>query len=169
MKIFSANLKNLQELYIASLKKTLDMEQQITKALPEMIENTTDPELRSGLQKHLSETEGHVQGVESILSTLIGSDETETCKVMSALATEGSDMIKDADNAQVRDVSIIAACQQVEHHEIAIYGTLRSWAELLGRNSDVTVLEQILAEEKNADKVLSMASNKLNVEAEVAA
>ncbi|MBS1814162.1 MAG: ferritin-like domain-containing protein [Acidobacteria bacterium] len=169
MKIFSANLKNLEELYTASLKKTLDMEQQLTKVLPTMIEKTTDPELRSGLQRHLSETEGHVQRVESMLMDLTGDNDTETCKVMSALATEGSDMLTDADNEQVCDVSIIAACQQVEHHEIAIYGTLRSWADLLGRTNDAAVLEQILEEEKNADRVLSMCSDKLNVEADMAA
>lgn len=169
MKLFPANLTNLQELYVASLKKTLDMEQQITKALPKMIDKTTDGTLRSDLLKHLSETEGHAQQVEAILMDCTGSADTETCKVMSALATEGSDMISDADNNQVCDVSIIAACQQVEHHEIAIYGTLRAWAQLLGRTNDVAVLTRILEEEKNADRVLSTASDSLNVEAEMAA
>lgn len=169
MKFFPANLTNLQELYVASLKKTLDMEQQITKTLPTMIEKSTDGTLRSGLQQHLAETEGHAQRVEAILRSITGSVDTETCKVMSALATEGSEMIQDSDNTQVCDVSIIAACQQVEHHEIAIYGTLRAWADLLGRTEDATVLSEILAEEKEADRKLSVASDSLNVEAEIAA
>jgi ferritin-like metal-binding protein YciE len=168
MKLFSANLDNLRDLYINSLQKTLDMEQQITKTLPTMIEKTTDEELRSGLQAHLIETEGHVQKVEDLLTNLTGDTGTTTCKVMSALATEGSDMIKDATDPNLRDVSIIAACQQVEHHEIAIYGTLRNWAELLGLDDDAVILESILDEEKNADETLTMASDRVNVEAKAA-
>lgn len=169
MKIFSANLNNLEQLYIASLKKTLDMEQSITKALPTMIEKSSDPQLAQGFRTHLAETEGHVRKVEGILRNLTDSADTETCKPIKALVTEAQDMIKDADNPQVLDVSLIAAGQQVEHHEMAVYGTLRTWAELLGRSDDAAILEQILEEEKNADKVLTMAADKLNVEAEAAA
>jgi len=126
-------------------------------------------ELAAGFRSHLIETEGHAQKVEGLLQQLTGSADTETCKVIHALVTEAEDMIKDAENSQVLDVSLIAAGQQVEHHEIAVYGTLRTWAELLGRTTDAAVLESILEEEKNADMVLSTAADKLNVEADVAA
>ncbi len=130
-----------------------------------MIEKATDEELRSGLQAHLDETEGHVQKVEGLLTSLTGEANTATCKVMSALATEGSDMIKDATDPALRDVSIIAACQQVEHHEIAVYGTLRRWAEILGLVEDAAVLEAIEEEEINADEVLNEIAERVNFQA----
>lgn len=166
MKFFSANLQDLRGLYISSLEKALDMEQQITKVLPKMIDKATDPQLKQGLQTHQQETEGHVSQVQSILQQLTGDANTSSCKVMSALATEGSDMIKDAGDPSVCDATIIAACQQVEHHEMAIYGTLRTWANLLGENAQAQQLEQILNQEKHADQVLSNISDRVNVEAE---
>jgi ferritin-like metal-binding protein YciE len=166
MKFFSANLQDLRELYTNSLQKALDMEQQIIKTLPVMIEKATDPQLKQGLETHLRESEGHASQVESILSQISGDTSTITCKVMSALATEGSDTIKDTGDASVRDAGIISGCQQVEHHEIAVYGTLKTWAKLLGQNEQAQVLERILAEEKHADKVLSEVADRVNVEAE---
>ena len=166
MKFFSANLQDLRELYVNSLQKALDMEQQITKALPTMIEKATDPQLKQGLETHLGESQGHVSQVESILSQMSGDTSTITCKVMSALATEGSDSIKDAGDASVRDAAIIAACQQVEHHEMAVYGTLKTWASLLGENQQAQTLERILGEEKHADALLSGVADRVNVDAE---
>ena len=166
MKFFSANLQDLRELYINSLQKTLDMERQITKALPTMIEKATDPQLKQGLETHLRESEGHVSQVESLLQQMSGEASTISCKVMSSLASEGSDMIKDAGDASVCDAAIIAACQQVEHHEIAVYGTLKTWAGILGESGQAQALEQILAQEKHADVVLSEIADKVNPEAE---
>lgn len=165
MKFFSANLQDLRELYINSLEKALDMEQQITKVLPTMIEKATNQQLKQGLQMHLQETQGHVQRVESILQQCTGDTKTETCKVMSALSTEGSEMLKDASDDSLRDAAIIAACQQVEHHEMAVYGTLRTWARILGENAQAQQLEQILNQEKHADQVLTNVSDTVNVEA----
>ncbi len=129
MKIFSENLQDLRELYVNSLQKALDMEQQIVKVLPTMMEKATDTQLKDALQTHLQESEVHVSKVESILSQASGEASTITCKVMAALAVEGSGIIKDTVDPSVRDAGIIAACQQVEHHEMAVYGTLRSWAD----------------------------------------
>ena len=128
MKLFSANIEDLQTLYVSNLKKALDMEQKITKALPDLIENSTDSELAGAFRTHLEETKGHVSKVESLLRTLIGEPETETCKVIGGLTTEASDTIKDVEDTSIRDIALIGAAQQVEHHEIAVYGTLRRWA-----------------------------------------
>ena len=166
MKFFSANLQDLRELYTNSLQKALDMEQQITKALPTMIDKATDPQLKQGLETHLGETERHVSHVQTILSQLSGDTSTITCKVMSALATEGADSIKDAGDASVCDATIIAACQQVEHHEIAVYGTLKTWASILGENEHAQMLESILSEEKHADALLSGVADRVNLDAE---
>jgi ferritin-like metal-binding protein YciE len=165
MKLFSANIESLQGLYISNLKKALDMEQKITKALPDLIENSSDPELVSAFQTHLQETNGHVAKVQGLLRRLIGEDATETCKVINGLTTEASDTIKDVTDPSIRDIALIGAAQQVEHHEIAVYGTLRTWAELLGMDEDAAVLESIEAEEVNADDILTELSERVNLEA----
>lgn len=167
MKFFSANLQDLRELYINSLQKTLDMEQQITKALPTMIEQSTDTQLKQAFQSHLQETETQVERVQGILDTLAGESSTIKCKPLAALVAEAQDMIKDAADPSVRDAALIAAGQQVEHHEIAVYGTLRTWAGILGETEQARILEQILEEEKHADVLLTGISSRVNAEAEL--
>jgi ferritin-like metal-binding protein YciE len=158
----SAHIEDLRTLYISNLKKALDMEQKITTALPDLIENSTDPELRNAFSTHLEETRGHVSKIKSLLERTAGEDDTETCKVINGLTTEASDTIKDVTNPAVRDIALIGAAQQVEHHEIAVYGTLSRWAEILGLSHDVAVLKSIEAEEFNADELLTSISDKVN-------
>lgn len=166
MKLFSAHLKDLRALYTNALHKALDMEEQIGRALPTMIHKATDPQLREALETHLTETCRHISRVERLLQSTGNSDRL-TCKIAGALIHEAQNMIKDADSPAIRDVALIAAAQQIEHHEIAVYGTLRKWAGLLGEDSP-SCLEQILAEEEHADRLLSSISDRLNVNAEVA-
>jgi ferritin-like metal-binding protein YciE len=165
MKLFSANIEDLRTLYVSNLKKALDMEQKITKALPDLIENSSDAELANAFSTHLQETEGHVAKVEGLLQELIGETSTETCKVIGGLTTEASDTIKDVTDPAVRDIALIGAAQQVEHHEIAVYGTLRTWAELIGLDDHANVLESIETDEINADELLTSLSERVNLEA----
>jgi ferritin-like metal-binding protein YciE len=165
MKLFSENIEDLRTLYVTSLKKALDMEQKITKALPTMIEKSTDPQLATAFRNHLTETQGHVAKVESLLRDATGDASTGTCKAISALITEAEDNIKDAAEPSIRDITLIASAQQVEHHEIAVYGTLRTWAELLGQDGAANTLESILEEEKNADELLTTISDSVNTTA----
>jgi ferritin-like metal-binding protein YciE len=165
MKLFSANIEDLRTLYISNLKKALDMEQKITKALPDLIEKSTDSTLAAAFSNHLEETRGHVTKVESLLHKHIGESETETCKVINGLTAEASDTIKDVTDPAVRDIALVGAAQQVEHHEIAVYGTLRSWARLLGLNDDAAILKSIEAEEVKADQMLTQISERVNYEA----
>jgi ferritin-like metal-binding protein YciE len=167
MKLFSAHIEDLRTLYINNLKKALDMEQKITKALPDLIENSSDTDLSDAFRAHLDETQGHVSTVESLLRTHIGEAATETCKVINGLTAEASAVIKDATNTTVRDIALIGAAQEVEHHEIAVYGTLRRWAEILGLDQDAALLESIEAEEENADAVLTEIASRVNLEATV--
>ena len=166
MKLFSENIEDLRTLYVTSLKKALDMEQKITKALPTMIEKSTDPQLATAFRNHLTETQGHVAKVQTLLRDATGDDSTSTCKAISALITEAEDNIKDAGDTSIRDITLIASAQQVEHHEIAVYGTLRTWAELLGQDGAANTLESILEEEKNADELLTTISDSVNTTAE---
>jgi ferritin-like metal-binding protein YciE len=165
MKVFSANIQDLRTLYFSNLKKALDMEQKITKALPNLIEKASDPELISAFEIHLQETNSHVTKVERLLQRNIGEAATETCKVINGLTTEASDTIKDVTDASIRDIALIGAAQQVEHHEIAVYGTLRRWAEILGLTEDAAVLESIEEEEGQADELLSEIAERVNYQA----
>ena len=165
MKLFSAHIEDLRTLYISSLKKALDMEQKITKALPDLIANSSDPELAEAFSNHLEETKGHVSKLRGLLLSNEGDDSTETCKVIDGLTTEASDTIKDVTDPSVRDIALIGAAQQVEHHEIAVYGTLRRWAEIIGRTSDASVLKSIQAEEEKADELLTRIAGTVNMQA----
>ena len=167
MKLFSAHIEDLRSLYVGQLKKALDMEQKITKSLPDLIQASTDSELSDAFRMHLDESQGHLSSVEGLLRKHIGEASTKTCKVIGSLTTEASDIIKDATDPSVRDVALIGAAQQVEHHEIAVYGTLRRWAEILSLDEDAAVLESIEAEEENADAVFTEIADRVNLEATV--
>lgn len=169
MKFFSANLDNLRKLYIDQLQQLNSAETQITEALPKMIEKATDPQLKQALNTHLGETRGHVTRVKQILSQATGSDDSKKCKGIAALISEGEDVIKDAVDDAVRDAGIIAAAQKVEHYEMAAYGTVRTFAEILGEASHAALLEQTLQEEKHADSVLTGISDSANIKADKAA
>ena len=165
MKVFSANIQDLRTLYISNLKKALDMEQKITKSLPDLIEKASDPDLVTAFQAHLEETQEHVMQVEGLLLRTIGESKTETCKVIERAYDRASDTITDVTDPSIRDIALIGAAQQVEHHEIAVYGTLRRWAEILGLTEDVVVLEAIEEEEGNADELLSEIAERVNFQA----
>ncbi|HZC43140.1 MAG TPA: DUF892 family protein [Acidobacteriaceae bacterium] len=165
MKLMSANIEDLRTLYINNLKKALDMEEKITKALPQLIEKSTDSELSSAFRTHLEETRGHVEKVRQLLEKNDSEAEAETCKAIDGLSTEASDTMKDVKDPSLRNVALIGAAQQVEHHEIAVYGTLRRWADLIGLTEDSRVLLSIEKEEANADKLLSQISDRVNVQA----
>jgi ferritin-like metal-binding protein YciE len=169
MKFFSANLDSLRKLYIDQLQQLHSAETQITDALPKMIQSATEPQLRNALQTHLQETKGHVTRLEQILNQTTGSVESKKSKGMAALITEGEDVIKDAADASVRDAGIIAAAQKVEHYEMAAYGTVRTFAEILGNDAQAELLDQTLEEEKHADSLLTEISDTANTRADKAA
>ena len=169
MKFFSANLDSLRKLYSDQLQQLHSAETQITEALPKMIQSATEPQLKNALQTHLQETLGHVARLEQILNEAKGSVDSKKSKGMAALLTEGEDVIKDAADQSVRDAGIIAAAQKVEHYEIAAYGTVRNFAEILGKDSDAGLLDQTLEEEKHADSILTGISDSANTQADKAA
>jgi len=169
MKFFSANLDSLRKLYFDQLQQLHSAETQITEALPKMIQSATEPQLKNALQTHLQETKGHVARLEQILNDAKGSVDSKKSKGMAALIPEGEDVIKDAADQSVRDAGIIAAAQKVEHYEIAAYGTVRNFAEILGKDSDAGLLDQTLEEEQHADSILTGISDTANTKADKAA
>ena len=169
MGIFTPDVNNLRELYINMLQHALSSEKQIVdKGLPAMIEKATNPELAQAFRNHLAESKQHVIRLERILDATKGEVNESRCKVTAQLISSAETEIGDAANEQIRDVILIAAGNQVEHHEIAIYGTLRTWAEVLGNQQDAQLLDKTLAEEEKADQLLTKLSQQINVAAPVA-
>jgi ferritin-like metal-binding protein YciE len=169
MGLFTPDITNLRELYKTMLQKSLDSEQQIVNdGLPAMIDNSTNSELKNAFRSHLEESKEHIARVDRILRENEGEASTLKCKVTAALISEGSSSAKDAKDQTLRDVVLIAAGNQVEHHEIAIYGTLRNIAIILGEAEHAALLDKTLEEEKHADKVLTELSEQINVAAPVA-
>ncbi len=168
MKMFSANLDNLRKLYINQLRTLLSTEQQITEALPKMIDKSTDVQLKQAFQSHLQETREQVTRLEQILNKAAGEASPIKCKVTAALVSAAEDMVKDAADDDVRDAALISAGQRVEHYEIACYGTVRHWAQILGLTSDAELLDKTIREEGHADHLLTQISNRVNEQAKVA-
>lgn len=157
---------SLHKLYVHQLKDLYNAEKQLTQALPKMAKNAQHDELKSALEEHLKETEHQIERLEKVFSDLDFAPTGETCKAMQGLVEEGEEALEVTQDKDVRDAAIIASAQRVEHYEIAGYGTARTFAELLGRDSDARVLEEILNEEKAADKKLnSIAINVVNRDA----
>ena len=169
MKFFSANLDSLRKLYIDQLQQLHSAETQITEALPKMIDAATEPELKQALEIHLQETKQHVNRLDQILRESAGKVDAKKNKGIAALITEGEDVVTDAIDNSVRDAGIIAAAQKVEHYEMAAYGTMRSFAEILGLTTHADLLEKTLEEEKHADAVLTSISDSANTQADKAA
>ncbi len=155
---------SLHELYVEQLQDLYSAEQQIIKALPKMIEAAQFAELRDALNEHLEVTRSQARRIEKICQELGEDPQSEKCKGMEGVLKEGSDLLKRVSD-ELRDAAIIAAAQRVEHHEIAGYGTARTYATVLGLNEAATLLEQTLEEEKDADRTLSRLADDLNVEA----
>jgi ferritin-like metal-binding protein YciE len=156
----------LGKLFEDSLKDIYWAEKALTKAIPKMIKNATSEELINALEIHLNETEEHVKRAEQVFS-IIGSKATaKKCDAMEGLIKEAEGLMEEADEGVMRDASIIAAAQKIEHYEIASYGTLRAFAEVLELNDAAEILEDTLEEEKDADeKLTEVAVTAVNLEA----
>lgn len=148
------------------LKDIYWAEQALTKAIPKMIANATSPELSQALEDHLAETEEHVTRLEKVFSILGKEASSKKCEAMAGLIKEAEQLMEESDEGVMRDAAIISAGQKIEHYEIASYGTLRTFAETLGLNEAVGILESTLEEEKNADlKLTQVAISAVNLEA----
>ena len=150
-----SSMQSLEDLMQDELKDIYDAEKQLTKALPKLAKKATNEELRDALETHLQETEGHVERLEQIFEQLGMPVRGKRCEGMKHLIDEGNDMISDAEEDSTRDAIMIAAVQKTEHYEIASYGTLRTWANVLGHGDIASLCEETLEEEKAADEKLT--------------
>jgi ferritin-like metal-binding protein YciE len=155
----------LKHVYTEELKDLYSAENQLVKALPKMAKAATSEELRLGFEEHLEQTKGHVTRLERIFKALGESPKGKKCKGMEGLITEGAEMIEEDPAPEELDAGLISAAQRVEHYEIAGYGCVRTYAELLGEDEAVSLLEQTLQEEKEADEKLTELAGEINVQA----
>ena len=160
------NMEGLQSLYIQDLRELYSAESQIVQALPIMMASATRPELKQGFEMHLKQSKTQAQRLEKIFESLGESPYGMMSKGMFALIGEGQTLIKTKAPGAVLDAGLIAAAQHVEHYEIASYGTVATWAKLLGRTDDAELLAQSLEEEKQTDeKLTQLAETLVNAEA----
>jgi ferritin-like metal-binding protein YciE len=149
------SLESLKDLYIEQLQDLYSAENQILKALPDMEQRAQHPELKSAFQEHRRVTEEQVRRLEQIFDDLGQSPRGHHCKGMEGLIKEGQEMLKEKGDDDVIDAGLIAAAQRVEHYEIAGYGTVRTFAQQLGHNHHVDLLQRTLDEEGETDKKLT--------------
>ena len=149
------SLDSLDKLFLDELKDMYNGEKQITRALPKMAKAAENPELQQAFTKHLKETEGQIQRLEQIFQQLGEEVRGKTCKGLQGILEEGKEMMEEKGDEAVMDAALISAAQKVEHYEIASYGCLRTYAQLLGYDGAVRLLEQNLAEEEAADQKLT--------------
>lgn len=147
--------KTLDELFEDCLKDALWAENAIKDSLPLMIENTTSKELKTSLENHLKETKDQIKTLKEVFKSIGVKAEEEKCDAMQGLLDEGEGILEGTEPGHVRDAGIIAACRKVEHYEIASYETMVIYAQLLGHKEAKILLQEVLKQEKEADKLLS--------------
>ena len=152
------NEKTLDDLFLDTLKDIYYAEKQIVKTLPKMAKAATAPELKAGFEKHLEETEGHVERPEQIFELIGKPARGKTCDAILGIIEEGKSIIEDFKGTPALDAGLVSAAQAVEHYEIARYGTLKTWAQQLGMTEAVSLLDATLKEEVATDKKLSQVA-----------
>lgn len=155
----------LRELYIDELKDLYNAENQLIKALPKMAKAANSEELREGFEEHLEQTREQARRLERIFEMLDENPRGKKCAGMEGLVKEGSEIMKEDFEDEVLDAALIGAAQRVEHYEIAAYGTVRTFAEVLGENEHVSLLEETLQEEKETDEKLTQLAGQINEQA----
>jgi len=156
--------ESLKELYVDELRDLYSAENQLVKALPKLAKAATSEELSAAFEEHLEQTKGHVQRLEQIFESLGESPKGKKCLGMEGLVKEGSETTNEFER-EVLDAALIGAAQRMEHYEIAVYGTVAAFAELLGESEQQSLLHETLQEEKETDEKLTELSKEINAEA----
>ena len=159
-------LDTLKTLYVDELRDIYNAENQLLKALPKMAKAASSEELRDAFEKHLEQTKTHVERLEEVFEDIGEKPKGKTCKAMKGLIEEGSEILQEDGEESVLDAGIIVAAQKVEHYEIASYGSLRTFAQLLGKDQSAELLQTTLDEESEANELLNnLAEDIVNPEA----
>ena len=162
----AAKDKDLNDLFLDTLKDVYFAEKQILKALPKMAKAAQSDKLRAAFEKHHGETEGQVDRLEQVFKLLGKPARGKTCDAIEGILDEGKEIMDEYKGCEALDAGLLAAAQAVEHYEISRYGTLKTWAGMLGLNKAVQLLDKTLQEEKNTDVALTkLAETAVNQEA----
>lgn len=160
-------METLQELYVEQLKDIYDAENQLMKALPKMAKEAKNEELKAAFEQHLEQTEEQISRLDKIFEELGEKSKGHKCKAMAGLVEEGKELMQQDADPDVMDAGLICAAQKIEHYEIATYGCLRTYAEMLGFDEQADLLQETLDEEKDTDENLTeLAVSCINLEAE---
>jgi len=154
-------LDKLQKLYINELRDLYNAENQLLKALPKMAKAASSPELKQAFQKHLEQTKSHVERLEEVFEDINEKPKGKTCHGMKGLIEEGSEILQEEGDESVIDAGIIVAAQKVEHYEIAGYGSVRTFAELLGQERSAELLQTTLNEESETNEALNQLAEEI--------
>jgi ferritin-like metal-binding protein YciE len=157
--------ENLNELFVEEIRDIYDAEKQLIKALPKMAKAAESEDLRAAFEEHLEITRAHVDRLEEVFKLLGVAARGKTCEGMKGLIEEGQEAMEEMEGT-VLDAALIASAQKVEHYEIATYGTLATFAEVLDMQDAKDLLGQTLEEEKEADEKLTQIAGQINPEAE---
>ena len=157
-------MRELNELFLEQLADMYDAEKQLVKALPKMADAASSSELQSAFREHLDQTERHLERIEEVFEIIGKPAKGKKCEAMEGLISEGKELMEESE-PNVKDAAMIAAAQKVEHYEIASYGCLRTWADLLELDQASTLLQETLDEEKETDERLTDIASTINVEA----
>lgn len=161
--------KSLDDLFVETLKDIYFAEKAIVKALPKMAKAAECDELREAFETHLKETEGQVERLEQVFDALDKPVRAKTCDAIQGMIDEAKEIMSEFKGTEALDAGLLAAAQAVEHYEISRYGTLKAWAEQLGLQQAVELLDETLQEEKHADQLLTrIAESSVNQRAEAA-
>ncbi|HEY9420013.1 MAG TPA: ferritin-like domain-containing protein [Thermoanaerobaculia bacterium] len=159
-------IDSLRKLYIEELKDIYSAEKQLIQAMPRMAKKTKNEKLRKGFEQHLETTRMQLERLDRIFEMIGKAPRGKKCKAMEGLIEEGKEMMQEDMDEDVMDAALISSAQKIEHYEIASYGTVRTYANLLGEKEHVKLLQQTLDEEGNMDKQLTqLAESEINVEA----
>ena len=162
-------LNSMDDLFLHEIKDLYSAEKQLIKALPKMAKAAQNDELTAAFEKHRAETERQVERLEQVFALIDKKAQGKTCDAIVGITEEGAEIMKDYKGSPALDAGLIAAAQAVEHYEISRYGTLRTWAEELGLDDAVSLLQETLDEEKATDEALTkIAESVVNQEAEAA-
>lgn len=158
--------KQLDDLFLDTLKDIYFAERHILKALPKMAKAATSPDLKAGFEKHQAETEVHVERLEKVFELLGKNPRGKTCDAILGILEEGKEIMDEYKGTQALDAGLVSAAQAVEHYEIARYGTLATWAKQLGHREALNLFLETLKEEESTDlKLTEMAKTAINLKA----
>src|SRR5439155_17966516 len=157
--------KTLEQLYGDELKDLYDAENRIVKTLPKLAKASSSDELKNAFEEHLKKSREHVERLEQIFESMNKTATAKTCDGIKGIIEEGSEILE-LEDGPAKDAGLIGGAQRVEHYEMAAYGTIRTWAQQMGRQNDTNLLQQTLDEEKEADEKLSQIAQNINAAAE---